>query len=342
MKLVKWCVLLGCCSVAQAGEVEPHWYLGADIGQGYYSNGGNSEAYDSERHRLAGGVHFGYQFNSYFSTELAYQYLGKPRANYSVGNITGEFQQGVLSASIGYPLFSNTLTPYFKVGGAAWWGDVDELGVSKEADGFSPVFGGGVSYLLNDNLSLRLEYQFTDSIGDKSTLYADHHLVTIGMSWRFGHRARTPEIVEVPVVTQQIVEKEVEKIVEVPVVKQETFVFNGNTTGALFANNSSQLVALEVLQPVVNTLLEYPYTSVNIIGHTDNVGAAKYNLWLSEKRAQSVANHLIAQGIAKDRITLQGKGMTSPITSNETAEGRAMNRRVEIQIQGHNLQPLQE
>ena len=63
-----------------AEEFAPHWYAGADFGQGYYSNGGNPNSEDSERHRLAGGVHLGHQFNRYLSTELAYQYMGKAQA----------------------------------------------------------------------------------------------------------------------------------------------------------------------------------------------------------------------------------------------------------------------
>lgn len=333
--------LLG-CSLAHAntGDITPHWYLGGDIGQGYYSNGGNPAAYESERHDLAGGVHLGYQFNRYFSTELAYQYLGKAHASYDVGRVTGEFQQGVLSASLGYPMFSGALTPYLKAGGSAWRGDVDELGVSLSAEGFSPVYGAGLSWSLNDRIRLRLEYQFTNSLGDSRTQYADHYLTTLGLSWRFGHSPNAETLTNKPVVVEQVIEKPVvierivEKIVEVPVIEKESYVF-GNGGSTLFAHDSSVLLTTKVFSSVINTLKAHPYATAMVVGHTDSSGSAQYNQKLSERRAQAVADFLVDQGIAAGRINVRGEGMNNPIVSNQTAEGRAMNRRVEITIQGH-------
>jgi outer membrane protein OmpA-like peptidoglycan-associated protein len=71
---------------------------------------------------------------------------------------------------------------------------------------------------------------------------------------------------------------------------------------------------------------------LEIIGHTDNIGSEFYNLELSKKRAKSVANFLIAEGIDSKRIKYQGKGMTYPKADNSTQEGRDKNRRVEFII----------
>lgn len=71
---------------------------------------------------------------------------------------------------------------------------------------------------------------------------------------------------------------------------------------------------------------------VEIAGHTDNVGSAATNLALSKARAQAVANYLIKKGIAGDRLKSTGYGMTKPITSNATADGKSQNRRVEFVI----------
>ena len=71
--------------------------------------------------------------------------------------------------------------------------------------------------------------------------------------------------------------------------------------------------------------------AVVIIGHTDSVGAAEYNQGLSERRAQSAADHLISRGIEADRVTVRGEGEASPIADNASAEGRARNRRIEVQ-----------
>jgi outer membrane protein OmpA-like peptidoglycan-associated protein len=69
-----------------------------------------------------------------------------------------------------------------------------------------------------------------------------------------------------------------------------------------------------------------------VIGHTDNTGRVDYNQTLSEKRAQSVYDYLMNQGVSSDRMTYEGKGIHDPVASNATDEGRALNRRVEIMI----------
>ncbi len=70
---------------------------------------------------------------------------------------------------------------------------------------------------------------------------------------------------------------------------------------------------------------------LHVIGHTDSVGPEKYNMGLSLRRAQAAADYLTAQGVARDNITIEGKGESSPVADNKTKAGRAKNRRVEIQ-----------
>ncbi|NYT57374.1 OmpA family protein [Alcaligenaceae bacterium] len=69
-------------------------------------------------------------------------------------------------------------------------------------------------------------------------------------------------------------------------------------------------------------------------GHTDSIGTEQYNQGLSQRRANSVKAYLVSKGVATDRIYVEGKGETSPVASNSTREGRAQNRRVEIEIVG--------
>jgi outer membrane protein OmpA-like peptidoglycan-associated protein len=71
---------------------------------------------------------------------------------------------------------------------------------------------------------------------------------------------------------------------------------------------------------------------IEISGHTDNHGSADHNLVLSKNRARAVFDYLIANGIAKDRLTYSGYGLTRPIDTNETEEGRANNRRTEFKV----------
>ena len=86
------------------------------------------------------------------------------------------------------------------------------------------------------------------------------------------------------------------------------------------------------LNSVAKILNEYPKSSLRIIGHTDSVGSAESNLTLSEERAESVSEYLNKRGIKSGRLSTRGYGERRPIASNETKNGRAANRRVEISI----------
>jgi OOP family OmpA-OmpF porin len=70
------------------------------------------------------------------------------------------------------------------------------------------------------------------------------------------------------------------------------------------------------------------------VGHTDSVGEGAYNQKLSVARADAVKNFLIGKGIEKNRIYTEGKGASQPVADNKTAEGRAKNRRVEVEVVG--------
>jgi outer membrane protein OmpA-like peptidoglycan-associated protein len=102
----------------------------------------------------------------------------------------------------------------------------------------------------------------------------------------------------------------------------------------LFATSSATVNnALRAdLLTVAESLRKYPDTRVQVIGHTDSTGSAAYNQNLSERRAAAVAAVLIEGGVAPSRIQTIGRGETQPIASNQTPEGRAQNRRVEIVI----------
>jgi outer membrane protein OmpA-like peptidoglycan-associated protein len=105
----------------------------------------------------------------------------------------------------------------------------------------------------------------------------------------------------------------------------------GNIT---FATDSSNISAdfYQVLDSVALVINEFEKTYVDVIGHTDSTGRAEYNQQLSVARASSVARYLESQKVVPQRINTQGMGQNAPIASNDTAEGRALNRRVEIRL----------
>ena len=86
------------------------------------------------------------------------------------------------------------------------------------------------------------------------------------------------------------------------------------------------------LVKVGQNLVNYPNSNVQIFGHTDSDGEAEYNLRLSERRANAVADILQANGVSYARITTIGKGENNPVASNLTPDGKAQNRRVEIVV----------
>lgn len=87
-----------------------------------------------------------------------------------------------------------------------------------------------------------------------------------------------------------------------------------------------------VLADMGRSLNRDPRSYVDVIGHTDSTGSAAYNRELSERRARSVAGALMRQGVSEGRIATYGAGQDDPVATNATPEGRAENRRVEIQI----------
>lgn len=101
-----------------------------------------------------------------------------------------------------------------------------------------------------------------------------------------------------------------------------------------FDSSSSTLkpIGANTLTGIAMILNEYQKTTVNITGFTDSTGSRALNMKLSQQRADSVSSALITQGVAAKRIITQGVGSANPIASNNTPEGKAQNRRVEITL----------
>jgi outer membrane protein OmpA-like peptidoglycan-associated protein len=109
-----------------------------------------------------------------------------------------------------------------------------------------------------------------------------------------------------------------------------------NMSDVLFKSGSFELLpgARERLAKISGIVLAYPSLHLQVEGHTDSVGGDDYNQQLSEHRAEAVRDYLVQQGISAASIEAKGFGKTEPIASNETAEGRQQNRRVELVLSG--------
>ncbi len=120
----------------------------------------------------------------------------------------------------------------------------------------------------------------------------------------------------------------------VVIVKQgelETLVLSGDTN---FEFNKSKLLpnAYTVLEGIISTMKEHPKYKWEVGGYTDGIGSVSYNKKLSKQRAQAIVDYLVKKGVKRNNLKIVGYGKDNPIATNETLEGRSMNRRVEIKL----------
>lgn len=121
---------------------------------------------------------------------------------------------------------------------------------------------------------------------------------------------------------------------EVKRVDEGIIVTFDENSGVYFDTNKADVnvASQETLNKLAKILAEYPETNVVIVGHTDSSGSNAYNMKLSERRAKSVTQFFIAQGLASGRFNTQWFGEEKPEYDNATPEGRAKNRRVNVVI----------
>ena len=105
-------------------------------------------------------------------------------------------------------------------------------------------------------------------------------------------------------------------------------------SGLLYDYNSAVVkpTAQTNLQQLAGNFTKYGDTELLVVGHTDSVGSHDYNVSLSQRRADAAAAYLRAQGVPAARVRTSGKGETEPVAANDTEQGRAQNRRVEVAI----------
>ncbi|MEZ9574101.1 OmpA family protein [Vibrio sp. 10N.261.55.F4] len=327
------CAVIAASGFAAAPSIAATTYVGAKVGMGWLDSA-CVDNIDCEDDSVAGGIYGGYNFTDNIALELNADYLGDYDTSFNNNGATQRYSDSIVAISLS-PMYRLAIKQefdiFFKAGPAYIMHD--------DEDDVVLALGIGAEKQLSDDWALRVEYQYFDDFDDKIIQDLNSNLVTVGLSYNFGTgnttasaaAASAAAVTQAP--SEPITEPEavvVEEEVEVVVTKAQTESFSQGT----FATNSTELSdeGKAAIQPIVEVLQTYPQSTVNIVGHTDSTGAAEYNMMISKKRAAAVAAYIEEQGIEADRITASGEGEENPIASNDTAEGRAQNRRVEATI----------
>ena len=351
----------------QAAAQDNTWYVGGKAGwSNFYGVDYDQQVKDvldavdanEKGNELGLGAFAGYQLNQNVAFEFGYDWLGKYKVDqhYSGNGINagleGEAKAQMLQATmkIGFPATS-ALDIYGRLGGAYAWtessldawisdGTNSVSGSSKGNKYHGAAFVGalGVEYAIDKDWAARLEYQYTTPLGktslDESGIEMDNGLLSVGMLYRFGQIgdepvAPTPAPEPAPAPAPVLVEKQFSLDSDV------LFEFNEATLKPAASQALDNLFA--------QILAANPKDGVaTVIGHTDRIGSEAYNQSLSEQRARTVADYLIAKGLFADKVRAEGRGESSPVTGGSCPDGAkaqmiaclAPDRRVEVRLTG--------
>ena len=226
-----------------------------------------------------------------------------------------------LNAQYHFGTVGDALRPYVS-GGVA-----HKSMTNVEADGHSGrdkstflTAGAGVKWYITDNLFARAGVEADYKLDNGKWDYAP----TVGLGVNFGGNGG--KVAPAPVPAPAPVEPEPEApIAEVVKVELDVkFDFDKAVVKSQY---------LPDIKNVAQFMQQYPATSTTVNGYTDSVGTDAYNLKLSQRRADSVRQALVQQGVSAGRVDAVGHGKADPVATNATDEGRALNRRVEAVVQ---------
>ncbi|MEB5514593.1 OmpA family protein [Vibrio cholerae] len=275
------------------------------------------------------GLYGGLQFTPSWGWDLGYQYHDELKADATSVNV----KTWLIESALRYDWYlRDNLSVYGRLGAAYYDMEKTQLSSNKsDATGFSPLGEVGINYHFNPNVRLSTGYQYIDSIGKSNTGKYDSHGLLVSLTYTFGSTTQPALVKAAP--TSIIEDTPVKETVTVKVPPQIQ-AFSPKTTDGLFRFDSVEVSQefIDQLTEISSVLNSYPQAQAKVVGHTDSTGSAFYNQNLSEHRAQAVVNKLIELGVTPTQLEWRGEGGAQPVADNNTAEGRAKNRRVEITI----------
>ncbi|CAK3987230.1 OmpA-OmpF porin, OOP family [Vibrio crassostreae] len=333
------CAVIAASGFAAAPSIAATTYVGAKVGMGWLDSACVDNV-DCEDDSVAGGIYGGYNFTDNIALELNADYLGDYDTSFNNNGATQRYSDSIVAISLS-PMYRLAIKQQFDIffkAGPAYIMHDDE-------DDVVLALGIGAEKQFADDWAVRVEYQYFDDFDDKIIQNLNSNLVTVGLSYNFG-TGNTTASAAAAASAVAVTQAPSEPITEPAVVVEEksTVVVTKAQTESysqeMFATNSTELSTdgKIALQPLVEVLKAHPQSTVVVVGHTDSTGAAEYNMMISKKRAAAVAAHIEEQGIEAERITATGEGEENPVASNDTAEGRAQNRRVDATIPGFEYQ----
>lgn len=240
-----------------------------------------------------------------------------------------------------------SFTPFLLVGGGAWG---MRSGLSVVGSDVDPTFhwGAGLKYSFAEDLTIRLDGRHIISAAEGHG-NTNHFEMLTGLSYNFGGNGerRIQHVRPAPLFVQEEKKPEpvFEPIIEQPkpeeIAKQEQIVreeakvrIEAAFDRVHFAWGSAELREhdLKALDEVYTLLERHPSLRVSISGHTDSTGPERFNMRLSQKRANAVKGYLVRRGVLDERLMTRGYGPHEPLRSNKTSNGRAENRRSDILV----------
>lgn len=267
----------------------------------------------------SGSLFGGYMFNDYIGVAAQAQYSGFFSVNRHHKLDEGAQALGLHvgpRAALPFDIGSLPAELYATWQGGLYTGLVGDTPISRTSWGFST--GAGLNFRLTRTLLIGPfgRYNWLDQRVEPGN---DVQFVTVGLGVTY-NALPEPAVEEAPPPPPPPPPPTVKKKI---ILRGVNFDFNKATI---------RPDARPVLDRAVATLREEGGIAVIAEGHTDSIGSDEYNRELSERRAQAVRDYMVDGGVAPSRITFEGQGESRPVASNDTADGRAQNRRVELKI----------